>query len=41
MNLDGKADDGEAAVVTGDLTTSDGCQALVDSAVARFGGSTS
>lgn len=32
------ADEGDIAVVLGDLTTAAGCQALVDEAVARFGG---
>ena len=32
------ADEGDVAVILGDLTTTAGCQALVDEAVARFGG---
>jgi NAD(P)-dependent dehydrogenase (short-subunit alcohol dehydrogenase family) len=36
--LNALAEDGEVAVVLGDLTTTAGCQALVDAAVARFGG---
>ena len=32
------ADNGDVAIVLGDLTTTAGCQALVDEAVARFGG---
>ena len=32
------ADEGDVAVVLGDLTTTAGCQVLVDEAVARFGG---
>lgn len=32
------AGEGEVAIVLGDLTTTAGCQALVDEAVARFGG---
>jgi NAD(P)-dependent dehydrogenase (short-subunit alcohol dehydrogenase family) len=32
------ADEGDVAIVLGDLTTTAGCQALVDEAVARFGG---
>ncbi|CUU59614.1 NAD(P)-dependent dehydrogenase, short-chain alcohol dehydrogenase family [Parafrankia irregularis] len=32
------ADQGDVMVVLGDLTTAAGCQALVDAAVARFGG---
>ena len=36
--LTAMADGGRVAVSLGDLTTSDGCQALVDVAVERFGG---
>ncbi|MGI5132309.1 SDR family NAD(P)-dependent oxidoreductase [Pseudonocardia sp. CA-107938] len=36
--LSARAEDGQAAVVLGDLTTATGCQALADEAVARFGG---
>jgi NAD(P)-dependent dehydrogenase (short-subunit alcohol dehydrogenase family) len=36
--LSALAEDGEVVVVLGDLTTAAGCQALVDEAVARFGG---
>jgi NAD(P)-dependent dehydrogenase (short-subunit alcohol dehydrogenase family) len=36
--LNALAEDGEVAVVLGDLTTAAGCQTLVDEAVARFGG---
>jgi NAD(P)-dependent dehydrogenase (short-subunit alcohol dehydrogenase family) len=32
------AGEGDVAIVLGDLTTTAGCQALVDEAVARFGG---
>jgi NAD(P)-dependent dehydrogenase (short-subunit alcohol dehydrogenase family) len=32
------ADEGDIAIVLGDLTTTAGCQALVEEAVARFGG---
>jgi len=36
--LDALSEDGQVAVVHGDLTTAGACQALVDEAVARFGG---
>ena len=36
--LSALAEDGQAAVVLGDLTTATGCQVLADEAVARFGG---
>jgi NAD(P)-dependent dehydrogenase (short-subunit alcohol dehydrogenase family) len=37
-DLIGLADQGDVAIVLGDLTTTSGCQALIDEAVARFGG---
>lgn len=37
-DLTALADEGDVAIVLGDLTTTAGCQALIDDAVARFGG---